>query len=373
MTERSNFYFLQAHAPILLELAQGAERAFAGDPNTTLVKLRQLSEALAQDIAMRCGIAAQPQTTQAELLYLVGRELSLDPIVMNLFHGLRKAGNHAVHQFKTRHKEALAGLKVARDLAVWYHRFFGKGSEHFKPEPFIVPKDPSAELHQLQEQIARLKDELTSASSQLDQNQELAELLAREKKEYQELAELMDSEAREFASQAKTHQQALATQQQEFERRLAQLQQQLQQQSEEARKQAALALQGFASKAKRITDTLVLDEASTRILIDQQLQDAGWEADSEQLDYRKGARPQKGRNMAIAEWPTEHHGEKGRADYVLFIGLMPVAAVEAKKMNTNVAGKIPHGALQQGVCPVRFDGQPLGAGGSLVPLARWSR
>lgn len=53
MTERSNFYFLQAHAPILLELAQGAERAFVGDPNTTLVKLRQLSEALAQDIAMR--------------------------------------------------------------------------------------------------------------------------------------------------------------------------------------------------------------------------------------------------------------------------------------------------------------------------------
>ena len=183
MTERSNFYFLKAHDPILLELAQGAERAFTSDPNTTLVKLRQLSEALAQDIAMRCGIAAQSQTTQAELLYLIGRELSLDPIVMNLFHGLRKAGNNAVHQFKTRHKEALAGLKVARDLTVWYHRFFGKGSEQFTPEPFIVPDDPSVELRQLQEQIARLKDELTSASSQLDQNQELAELLAREKKD----------------------------------------------------------------------------------------------------------------------------------------------------------------------------------------------
>ena len=344
MTEHSNFYFLKDHDPILLELAQGAERAFAGDPNTTLVKLRQLSEALAQDIAMRCGIAAQPQTTQAELLYLVGRELSLEPIVMNLFHGLRKAGNQAVHQFKTRHKEALAGLKVGRDLAVWYHRFFGKGSEQFKPEPFIVPEDPSAELRQLQEQIARLKDDLTSTSSQLDQNQELTELLAREKREYQELAELMDNEARELASQAKAHQQAFAAQQQEFERHLAELQAQLQQQSEEAKKQAALALQGFASKAKRITDTLSLDESSTRILIDQQLQDAGWEADSEQLDYRKGVRPQKGRNMAIAEWPTEHNGEKGRADYVLFIGLTPVAAVEAKKMNTNVAGKIPQAA-----------------------------
>ena len=344
MTEHSNFYFLKDHDPILLELAQGAERAFAGDPNTTLVKLRQLSEALAQDIAMRCGIAAQPQTTQAELLYLVGRELSLEPIVMNLFHGLRKAGNQAVHQFKTRHKEALAGLKVGRDLAVWYHRFFGKGSEQFKPEPFIVPEDPSAELRQLQEQIARLKDDLTSTSSQLDQNQELTELLAREKREYQELAELMDNEARELASQAKAHQQAFAAQQQEFERHLAELQAQLQQQSEEAKKQATLALQGFASKAKRITDTLSLDESSTRILIDQQLQDAGWEADSEQLDYRKGVRPQKGRNMAIAEWPTEHNGEKGRADYVLFIGLTPVAAVEAKKMNTNVAGKIPQAA-----------------------------
>ncbi|MBZ6071457.1 type I restriction-modification system endonuclease [Aeromonas schubertii] len=341
MSERSNFYFLKAHEPILLELAQGAERAFASDPNTTLVKLRQLSEALAQDIAMRCSIAAQPQTTQAELLYLIGRELSLEPIVMNLFHGLRKAGNHAVHQFRTRHKEALAGLKVARDLAVWYHRFFGQGSEQFKPEPFIVPDDPSAELSQLQEQIAKLKDELTSASSQLDQNQELAELLAREKREYQELAELMDQEARELAYQAKAHQAALAAQQQEFERRLAELQQQLEQQSEEAKQQATLALQTLASKARRITDTLSLDESSTRILIDQQLQEAGWEADSEQLDYRKGARPQKGRNMAIAEWPTLHNGEKGRADYVLFIGLMPVAAVEAKKMNTNVAGKIP--------------------------------
>lgn len=340
MTERSNFYFLQTHDPILLELAQGAERVFSADPNTTLVKLRQLTEALAQDIATRCGIVVEPKTPQAELLYIIGRELALDPIVMNLFHGLRKAGNNAVHQFKTRHKEALAGLKVARDLAVWYHCFFGKGSEQFKPTPFVTPKDPSAELSQLQEHIARLKDALTNANSQLDQNQELASLLEQEKREYQELAELMDNEARDLARQAKAHKQALNAQQQDFDRKLTELQQQLQQQTEEAKKQTALALQAFATKARRITDTLSLDESSTRILIDQQLQDAGWEADTEQLDYRKGVRPQKGRNMAIAEWPTEHNGEKGRADYVLFIGLMPVAAVEAKKKNTNVAGKI---------------------------------
>lgn len=341
MAERSNFYFLKDHDPILLELAQGAERAFSADPNTTLFKLRQLAEALAQDIAAHCGLIIQSQTTQADLLFLIGRELTLDPIVLNLFHGLRKAGNNAVHQFRTRHKEALAGLKVARDLTVWYHRFFGKGCEQFSPEPFNVPVDPSAELNQLQEQIAQLKAALTSANSQLDHNQELSSLLAREKQEYQELAELMDNEAKELARQAEEHQRVLEAQQQEFERKLAALQQLSQQQTDEAKKQATQALQALASKAKRITDTLSLDESSTRILIDQQLQDAGWEADTDALDYRKGVRPEKGRNLAIAEWPTQYGGEKGRADYVLFIGLMPVAVVEAKKGNINVAGKIP--------------------------------
>ena len=80
-----------------------------------------------------------------------------------------------------------------------------------------------------------------------------------------------------------------------------------------------------------------LDEKQTRLLIiDQQLRDAGWEADSENLVYAKGARPERGKNKAIAEYPCGRE----RADYVLFCGLMPVAAVEAKKANTDVAGKI---------------------------------
>jgi type I restriction enzyme R subunit len=44
--------------------------------------------------------------------------------------------------------------------------------------------------------------------------------------------------------------------------------------------------------------------------------------------------------LAIAEWPTELKGKNGYADYVLFCGLTPIAIVEAKKENTNVAGKI---------------------------------
>lgn len=46
-------------------------------------------------------------------------------------------------------------------------------------------------------------------------------------------------------------------------------------------------------------------EAETRYLIDEQLRKVGWEADTEHLRYSKGTRPAKGRNIAIAEWPTD--------------------------------------------------------------------
>jgi type I restriction enzyme R subunit len=81
-----------------------------------------------------------------------------------------------------------------------------------------------------------------------------------------------------------------------------------------------------------------LDESATRKLIDQQLKAAGWEADTEQLTYGKGARPEKGKNLAIAEWPTA----SGPADYVLFAGLTAVATVEAKRKAVDVSA-----ALQQ--------------------------
>ena len=41
--------------------------------------------------------------------------------------------------------------------------------------------------------------------------------------------------------------------------------------------------------------------AQTRFLIDDQLQKAGWEAGTKNLQYSKGTRPVKGRNIAIAE------------------------------------------------------------------------
>lgn len=80
----------------------------------------------------------------------------------------------------------------------------------------------------------------------------------------------------------------------------------------------------------------MLDEAATRKLIDSQLRQAGWTVDSENLRYSKGARPQKGKNLAIAEWPTD----TGPADYMLFVGLTPMAPVEAKRKNVDVSASL---------------------------------
>ena len=85
-------------------------------------------------------------------------------------------------------------------------------------------------------------------------------------------------------------------------------------------------------KSNHAVSFMKLSEKETRYLIDEQLRRVGWEVDTETIRYSNGVRPQKGKNLAIAEWPTENEqGEKGYADYVLFVGLKMVGIIEAKK------------------------------------------
>lgn len=117
----------------------------------------------------------------------------------------------------------------------------------------------------------------------------------------------------------------------------------------EARNQALLVEiqqirdQGKADTARRTfaykkAVNIHLSEAQTRELIDEQLRKVGWEADTATLRYSKGTRPTKGKNLAIAEWPTDSTtGNNGYADYALFIGDKMVGIVEAKKKHTNVS------------------------------------
>lgn len=96
-------------------------------------------------------------------------------------------------------------------------------------------------------------------------------------------------------------------------------------------------------RAQQAASQRVKSEAETRFMIDGQLRQVGWEADSENLRHSKGARPAKGRNIAIAEWPTASaSGKTGHADYALFIGEKLVAIIEAKAAHRDIPSVIDY-------------------------------
>lgn len=98
-----------------------------------------------------------------------------------------------------------------------------------------------------------------------------------------------------------------------------------------------------AEKGETVSESMELSEAETRYLIDEQLRKFGWEADTNNLRYSKGTRPQKGRNIAIAEWPTDSDvGKNGYADYALFAGLKLLGVVEAKKAAIDIPSVIDY-------------------------------
>jgi type I restriction enzyme, R subunit len=99
----------------------------------------------------------------------------------------------------------------------------------------------------------------------------------------------------------------------------------------------AVALTSLEQEAAKAANEINLDEEATRAIIDEQLRQVGWEADTQSLRHGNGARPIKGRNLAIAEWPTA----SGPADYALFAGMKLVGVVEAKRRNKNVMEVLP--------------------------------
>ncbi|MCY7307242.1 MAG: DUF4145 domain-containing protein [Rhodoferax sp.] len=143
-----------------MQLCTAAERNFAAqDPNTCLLKLRQFGEALAQHVAALLGVDASQQTSQADLLMTLQRRHQLDRSVADMLHLLRQRGNAANHHFAATPittTEALSALRVARELALWLHRAFGKSSAAFKPGPFVAPvmTDYASVAHRLQAEVA---------------------------------------------------------------------------------------------------------------------------------------------------------------------------------------------------------------------------
>jgi len=312
----SNFAHLQSHDEQLLRLGMLAERYFADDPNTCLLKLRQLSEVLAQLVASNVGILDRPEDGQYELLSRLRDHGILPYEIHQLFGEVRRSGNSANHALAGDHRTALAMLKIVWQIGVWFHRTFK--DPNFKSGPFIPPQPPANETQELRTELETLANEL--AQYQTAHHEKAQQLDAME-------AEL------KAAKDEQTFWENLAT---EAEAEKISLQQRLAAKQESAVAQPAKAVASMVTASVKAATHLHLDEAETRLLIDDQLRQAGWLADSANLRYSKGTRPEKGKNMAIAEWPTE----SGPADYILFCGLTPMAPVEAKRKNVNVSASL---------------------------------
>ncbi|WP_414620813.1 type I restriction-modification system endonuclease [Calothrix sp. CCY 0018] len=304
-----NFGFLAPHDSQLVRLGTLAERYFADDPNTCLIKLRQFGELLAQLVAAKAGMYVYDER-QIDLLRRLRDKNIVVGKVYRLFDELRFVGNKANHALEDDSRTALSNLKYARELGVWFHKYTTK-QRNFEPGAFVPPPNPKQETWALKEELAKLQEELNASRSKA----ELAQIKAQQEAQLRISAEELAYDAEAAKVEALNH---LATIQ-----RLAET-------------QSPQKIQETIQEAQIAGDKVDIDERETRRLIDAQLREAGWEADSENFTYANGTRPQKNKNMAIAEFPTEN----GRADYALFAGLQIVAVVEAKRRSKDVAADI---------------------------------
>lgn len=102
----------------------------------------------------------------------------------------------------------------------------------------------------------------------------------------------------------------------------------------EIKEQAIEERKAIVLRSEKAASKIELSEAETRVLIDKQLADAGWEVDTTVLNYKTNKTlPEKGRMMAIAEWPCSNFW----ADYALFVGTELIGVVEAKKYANDIS------------------------------------
>jgi type I restriction enzyme R subunit len=324
MLPASNFTFLATHDPQLVQLGALAERYFRDDPGTAIFKLRQFAELLSKTVAARHALYLGDRETFEDTLRRLAFERIIPKEASDVFHALRKAGNRAAHEAQGNHSDALSALKFARQLGIWFHRTYGKQAD-FKPGPFIPPPEPVDATAPLQEEIETLRRRVAESE----------DAAGRARREAEEHARARESVEQRLAREAEERAiwEKLAAESESKTAEIAGRLAALQAVAEQAPKSESLAL---IQRGEEASTKIDLDEAATRALIDQQLRDSGWEADTKTLRHASGARPVKGKNLAIAEWPTA----SGPADYALFAGVTLVGVVEAKRRRKNVSAAI---------------------------------
>ncbi|WP_163931397.1 type I restriction-modification system endonuclease [Paraferrimonas sp. SM1919] len=319
---QSNFEFLKSVDKTMHNTLLSAENYVHSDPNTAMYKIRQFGEFCAKQLAVQLNI--EIPENQLSLINALQKSKAIPADLVKALTHIRKCGNSAVHEGADSAKQALQLLHISHHLAFWFYKLDTKQFDLLKPD-FITPSIQAQNVLQLE--LDSLKRELKKANTLSANSKEAVAAKERKVVDLQGYISILESNQSETEQQYKARIKSLELQIETQQLELNQL-------SITAQKSEVVQFESKLTKNK-----FELSEQETRFLIDAQLAQAGWLVDSELLHYAKGTRPQIGKNMAIAEWrvgTTQH-----KADYVLFMGLQPVAVVEAKKKSISVRDALP--------------------------------
>ncbi|CEI72714.1 type I restriction-modification system endonuclease [Romboutsia hominis] len=280
----SNFNFLNEKYPELAKLGEFAEKYIYQDSNTAFIKLGIFGETIVKYIIKLEDIDEiyiSHDKSQINRIKLLKKEDLLPEEIESILQILRKKRNPAAHEGYENVEEAKVNLRLAHKLANWFMEVYG--DYYFEPVEFVMPEENSIE----------------SSSENLKKLEE------------------------EYEAKIK-----------EYESQLNNLKSLNEDKTEDTIKKEKYLRK---ERSKKIAKNMDLSEEETRMIIDEQLRNAGWEADTKNLRYSKGTRPVKNKNMAIAEWPTSSKYKKsGYVDYALFCGEKLVGFIEAKKYSQDV-------------------------------------
>lgn len=307
----SNFAFLQAYWPDFANTLDFAEKYVYSDPASSKNKSGLFVELMVREI-MRIENIPEPEDVKENNHYTRTKILKSEGLlpydVNQWINQVRIKRNDSAHENVATEQEALTVLGFAYQIAIWFMQTYGDSA--FKPEPFVKPEPPKKKINLMplvknqEKKIEEQKAELENAAVAIAEKE--AAIAERDKRLAELKTEIEKARKERAAVQNLTPQSALTKQQRQ--------------------NSSAVAI----SKAK-------LTEAQTRAIIDEQLRKVGWEADTENLRYSKGTRPQKGKKIAIAEWPVKTtKTADDRADYALFIDEQLIGIIEAKAYEKNV-------------------------------------
>lgn len=265
----SNFNFLEEEFPLLFNLGQSAEYNLHTDPGTALIKLRQFAEHLTELIYDTIGMEFPVDNRFQARIQKLSYEKVLPENVKDFFYNVRIKGNAANHTFVGTFDDAKHALSSSFKLGKWFYEAYSVKNNNLDAVKFNVPDNMDAR----------------HALNALEKQHSALQV------QYEELKALIKEVPPE-----------------------------------------KIIL--FAKRSEQAAKKLDMSESETRVIIDQQLRRAGWEVDTTSINYKtQRTLPQKGKNMAIAEWPCG----KLWADYALFIGTELYGLIEAKKYGLDIS------------------------------------